>query len=124
MISIPIWATPKQKEGMLLFYQIASEYGCFSVTFKQSTKAIEQHIFIAAVEWESPTNTGCVKRYHEFFVAWDYETTWDQFGKIVLYWQFLFAGGDCTREVTTESFYIDLFFYMDKNVLIEKCEIT
>lgn len=59
---------------------------------------------------------GEIQRQHEFDIAWNYEQTWDCYGDKKEEWQFIFSGGDATREMTTEVFFIDLFFMLDKIV--------
>jgi hypothetical protein len=117
----PVWASDKQKEGMTLFNEIANEYGSFAVSFKQSMWADEDNVFIAVLDWENCIGKGVGARRHEFKIGWNYQDTWDQLGERVDRWQFIFGDdGECTRSVSTECFFIDLFFYMDKNGSIEQ----
>ena len=110
----PDWATDKQQEGMKRFLDIAYEYGDFTVSFEKDRhgRGDEYHSFVAVVEWENWQNPGTKK--HEFYIAWDYEQTWDCHHQEIHDWQFLFGGGDATREISSEVFFVDLFFYLDK----------
>jgi len=115
MAEYPEWASEKQKEGMKQFRMIADEFGQFNIEFKQS-HYLSNHSFDAVVTWENYEAKG--KRKHVFWIAWDYERTWDKYGERVENWQFVFADGDATQSMSTEIFYIDLFFYMDKKLNI------
>lgn len=112
MKEFPEWATPKQIEGMKEFVDVSNEYGCFKVAYKQSDWGDEDETrFYAVVTWGSTNNKGC--REHTFDIAYDYEPTWDYLNEPIEFWQFLFAGGDCTREISTEVFFLELFQYLD-----------
>ncbi len=109
--NIPEWATEKQKEGMSLFNDIAGEYGSFVVSYRQSNNE-DVDYFFAVVDWDCPGAKD--KRRHEFKIGWNYAKTWSHLGKVIEHWQFIFGDDEeCTREVTSEIFYMDLFFYMD-----------
>ena len=110
----PEWATEKQLEGMKKFSLIAGEYGSFEITFNQNNWVDEnESVFIAVLSWgyEGTNEKGI--RQHEIRCGYDYEATWDCCGNRVYQWQFIFAGGDATREMTTEVLFLDLFFYLD-----------
>lgn len=112
MNKYPEWATEKQQEGMEKFRGIASEYHDFTIDFTQSDLGEEDSTrFYANVSWGSEGLRG--QRKHKFDIAYDYEATWDRCGVRLHEWQFLFAGGDATREISTEVFFLDLFFYLD-----------
>lgn len=109
---LPEWANDKQLEGMKKFIAIAKEYGDFDVSFKPNNWGDEDSsIFIACIDWENFQAKG--RRHHEMRIGFDYEATWDCYGERIHDWQFIFAGGDATRELTTEIFFLNLFFYMD-----------
>ncbi len=112
----PEWATKKQKEGMEQFRMIADEFGSFEIEFKESHD-LSNHSFDAVVTWENHNAKG--KREHEFWIAWDYEQTWDRYGDIVEEWQFVFSDGDTSQSMSTDMFFISLFFYMDDRLNIE-----
>ena len=115
--NIPEWATPKQKEGMTDFYEIASEYGYFNISFKAPEYYDEDDDseFFAVLTWgydADKNDLGVCE--HTIRIVWNYEQVWDCYGDELNQWQFVFAGGDATREMDTESLFLDLFFYMDK----------
>lgn len=115
---LPQWATDKQLEGMKKFITIAKEYGDFDISFKPNNWGDEDRsIFIACVDWENYQASG--RRHHEMRIGFDYEATWDCYGERVHDWQFIFAGGDATRELSTEIFFLDLFFYMDEKLNLD-----
>lgn len=111
---ILVWATTKQQEGMSAFLDIASEYGNFDVSFFQSHGV--EDAFTARVEWENNKAEG--RRSYEFHVAWDYEPTLDCLGDELHEWHFVFAHGDASREMTSEIFFLSLFFYLDEQLAI------
>ena len=110
----PEWATEKQKEGMDIFLGIATEYGDFNITFRQDDHDYDEdaHAFFADIAWSHNTAKG--ERKHEMLIAWDYEPTWNRYNERVHHWQFLFGGGDATREVSSEVFFLDMFWYLDE----------
>ena len=113
--TLPEWANLKQLEGMRKFYRIASEYGDFVISFKPDNHSHEysdDSTFYAILDWNSCGNRD-VERHHEMLIGFDYESTWDRFGDPVYEWQFIFGDGDATREMTSEVFFLDLFFYLD-----------
>ena len=114
MNNIPKWATEKQQEGMKLFNTIAREYADFEIEFTASDHDDEDEDsrFYAIITWGSFSNDKG-QRVHSFDIAYDYERTWDKYGERVYEWQFLFSGGEATREVSTEVLFLDLFFYLD-----------
>jgi len=109
----PEWATARQIEGMQLFNNVLNEYlWAASVEFKETDFEDESGTrFYAVVFWDSDDKG---KRQHEFDVAFDYEAEWDHLGKRIHRWQFLFAGGDVSRELTNEILFMELFWYLDK----------
>lgn len=111
--SYPEWATDKQIEGMQLFNNVLNEYLWeASVEFKETDFADEDSTrFYAVVFWDSGDKG---KRQHEFDIAFDYEAEWDYLGERIHRWQFLFAGGEASRELTNEILFMDLFWYLDK----------
>ena len=119
MSNYPEWATEKQKEGMSEFFKLIEEYGNFNVSYKQPEYVDEENQdseFVAVVTWESHTNLSVKAkgiRHHEFRIAWNYEQYFDYQNNRVDAWQFVFAGGDATREISTEVLFMDLFFYLD-----------
>ena len=118
---LPDWANDEQLDGMRQIITIAKEYGYFDVTFKQSFLYWEnESVFKVCLEWENSNAKGL--RYHEMIVGFDYEETWDCYGEQVHQWQFIFDGGEVTREMTVEVFFLDLFFYLDSklNLVAEK----
>lgn len=114
-VKYPDWATEKQLEGMREFGAIAYEYGNFDVEFEQENSGCEGnfHRFYAIVTWGwEGSEKG--QRKHVFDIAFGYEKTWTAHGEeMEPYWQFLFSGGDSTREISTETFFLSLFFYLD-----------
>jgi hypothetical protein len=111
-VKLPEWANDKQIEGMKEIIGIAKEYGDFGISFKQNDYGDEDDsIFIMCLDWGNYNTKG--NRHHEMRIGFDYEQTWDCYGELVHDWQFIFAGGDATRELTTEVFFLDLFFYLD-----------
>lgn len=113
MRNIPWWATEKQHEGMTKFNGIAAEYGNFEIEYQQGNWGEDDDTFIALLTWgyEGTNEKGI--RQHKIRIGWDYERTWDCYGDRIHQWQFIFANGDATREMTTEVFFLDLFFYLD-----------
>lgn len=114
VVNYPDWATEKQLEGMKKFVAIAEEYGSFEIGFETNNWGDEDDsIFIAVLTWgyEGTNEKGI--RKHKIRCGWDYEATWDCYGERVHDWQFIFAGGDATRGMSTEVFFVDLFFYLD-----------
>lgn len=109
----PEWATEKQLEGMKLFYQILNEYlWTMDVEFKVSDHDDDSGSrFYAVVSWDQGEKG---KRCHEFDIAFDYEATWNHLHERIHEWQFLFSGGDATRELSNEIIFMDLFWYMDR----------
>lgn len=109
----PDWATEKQKEGMAKFTAIADEYWVFDIEFRQDDHGDEddESRFYADITWGEGTPLG-VRKY-EFDIAFDYEATWNRHHERIHEWQFLFSGGEATREVSTEVLALDLFFYLD-----------
>lgn len=104
------WATTKQIEGMEEFCAVADEYGNFDVEFKQSDWADDESSrFYAIVSWGTKGD----HKNHTFDIAYNYEPTWDCHYKPVEFWQFIFADGDCTKEISTEVFFVELFSYLD-----------
>jgi len=116
----PEWATEKQKEGMKEFLKVADSYGQFDVIFEQSQYPDYENRFLAVVTWENIYAKGV--RSHKFDIDWDYEETWDKYGDRIYQWQFLFSGGEATREISTEVFFIDLFFEIDKKLNLDSQE--
>ena len=113
-IQYPEWANEKQKEGMELIFAIANEYGDFDISFKPDDSGYEdESIFYVVLDWTSHTGETKDKRHHEMMIGFDFEATWDKCGDRVHDWQFIFAHGEATREVSTEVFFLDLFFYFD-----------
>jgi hypothetical protein len=114
--SIPEWASTKQREGMNDFYELATEYGSFDISFKQPEYYSEDDDseFIAVLTWGYNTDKDDLGiRNHEIRVAWNHEQYFDHCSSEVDAWQFVFACGDATREMSTEVLFIDLFFFMD-----------
>ncbi len=115
----PEWATEKQIEGMKLFTSVVDEYLFqVSVEFKETDfeDVDNDSRFYAIVSWEKPEKG---KREHTFDIAFDYEPTWNHLGERIHEWQFLFSGGEATREVSNEILFMDLFFYLDKTATTE-----
>ena len=114
--NIPEWASVKQREGMNDFYELATEYGSFDISFNQPEYYSEDDDseFIAVLTWGYNTDKDDLGiRTHEIRVAWNHEQYFDHCSSEVDAWQFVFACGDATREMTTEVLFIDLFFFMD-----------
>jgi len=108
----PSWASKKQLEGMELFIGIAKEYGDFNISFKESQLCdADDSTFDVDIKWEHHTATGL--RKHEMTVSFDYERTWNSMNERIHEWQFVFSGGEATREISTEVFFLDMFFYLD-----------
>ena len=116
-INLPEWANNKQKEGMELIYAIANEYGNFDISFKPDDSGLEdeeaESVFYIVLDWTSHTGEAKTKRHHEMMIGFDFEATWDSCGERLHEWQFMFGNGDATREVSSEVFFLDLFFYFD-----------
>jgi hypothetical protein len=108
--NIPSWATEKQKEGMEEFNGIADEYGNFKVEFSQSEWA-DDDTFYANITWGNHFGKG--ERKHTIRIGWNYEQYFDHLGVENDTWQFIFSDGDCTREMSTEVLFLDLFSYLD-----------
>jgi hypothetical protein len=115
MNGYPIWATEKQREGIDKFSVIADKYGRFDIEFKPYNYAEEEQTadFLAEVTWGYEGSDCNGIRQHEMRIAWCHEETWDHLGNKVEEWQFVFASGECAREMTTEMFYMDLFTCLD-----------
>lgn len=113
-LEYPEWANEKQKEGMELIHCIANEYGDFDITFKPDDSGHEdESIFYIVLDWLSHTGDTEDKRHHEMMIGFDFEKTWDMHNEAIEEWQFMFGNGEATREVSTEVFFLDLFFYFD-----------
>ena len=114
MSKYPAWATKKQIEGMEEFCKIASEYGHFEISFKKHDGLLTEdcHQFDAIVYWGHKST----KKDHKFNIAFDYESLWDRYGDRVFCWQFVFADGDATAPISTEVFFVDLFYESDKRL--------
>jgi len=113
--TLPEWANTKQLEGMRKFYRIASEYGDFVISFVKHGEYLHDNnnsMFCATLDWNSCGDRD-VEKHYEMLIGFDYESTWDRYGEPVYDWQFIFADGDATREMTSEVFFLDLFFYLD-----------
>ena len=114
--NIPEWASPKQREGMDDFYELATEYGYFDISFRAPDyyNDDDDSEFIAVLTWGYDADKDDLGiRKHEIRIAWNYEQYFDHCGDKADAWQFVFACGDATREMTTEVLFIDLFFFMD-----------
>ena len=105
---------------MKLIYVIANEYGDFDISFKPDDSGYDdESIFYIVLDWGSHTGEAKTKRHHEIMIGFDFEATWDRYGDRVYDWQFIFSNGEATREVTSEIFFLDLFFYLnDRHELI------
>lgn len=116
-MNYPEWATDKQKEGMDIFVVIVDEYHHFDIEFKKSNMDEEEYPrFEAVVTWDS---NGGASLSHEFEIGWNHEKVWAHSGEELDEWQFIFSFGDCAREMSTEIFYLDMFFFMDRNAIGE-----
>ncbi|MGI9541938.1 MAG: hypothetical protein ACR2MX_01690 [Cyclobacteriaceae bacterium] len=91
------------------FACIAEEYIFYiNIEFKKDDSDDDNSRFTAIITWGEPA------RSRSFDIAFDYEATWDCYGDRLHEWQFLFSGGEATRELSTEVFFLDLFFYLDE----------
>ena len=107
----PEWATDKQMEGMKEFASVAEEYGNFDIHFRKTNHDHGEHRFDAFVTWGGMRSNQIIQ--HQFDIAWDHESKWDRYGELLEpHWQFLFACGDATREISTEVFYLVLFDFL------------
>lgn len=105
----PDWASEKQVEGMKAFSSVAKEYGDFTVEFTPTDYDDGEHRFYAVVNWRLLGG----EMQHTFDIGWYYERTWARDGtEKEPHWQFLFAGGDATREMSTEVFFLELFQFL------------
>ena len=114
--NIPTWASAKQQEGMSEFNDIVEQYGSFDVSFKEPDyySDDDDSEFIATLKWGYDNDKDDLGiRKHEIRMAWNHEQYFDHCGVEVDAWQFVFACGDATREMSTEVLFIDLFFFMD-----------
>lgn len=110
----PEWASIKQKAGMQFFLNITDEYDYFSVRFEKDNHGDgAQHSFVSLVTWESPWVE--TERSYEMRIAWDYEKTWNHLGERMQGWQFLFSGNKITSQVSSETFFVELFFYLESS---------
>jgi len=117
----PEWANEKQLEGMKLFASIADEYLWDKhVSFKPHSYGDDdanESRFIAILRWDREK---LGMRENEFDIAFDYEAKWDHLGNRIEEWQFLFSGGEATRELSNEILFMNLFWYMDDSAIIPK----
>tara|TARA_R110000787_G_scaffold184251_1_gene296189 strand:- start:103 stop:492 length:390 start_codon:yes stop_codon:yes gene_type:complete len=114
--NIPEWASAKQREGMDDFYELATEYGYFDISFRKPDYYTDDDDseFVAILTWGYDTGKEDLGiRKHEIRIIWNHEQYFDHCGDKVDTWQFVFACGDATREMNTEVLFIDLFFFMD-----------
>lgn len=115
LTSYPSWASEKQLEGMRKFSAIASEYITPIITFKQHENDENKDRFTAQIEWV-PINS-VRPRNHEFDIDFDHEAAWDKYGDRIYEWQFLFSFGDASREMSTEVFFLEMFFEAEKELV-------
>ena len=100
--NIPEWASTKQREGMNYFYELATEYGSFDISFKQPEYYSEDDDseFIAILTWGYNTDKDDLGiRTHEIRVAWNYEQYFDHCSSEVDAWQLYFLVGSITGKL-------------------------